>query len=265
MGGLHKAHVSNPSGRYRILDVGYGTGAWLYDMLDEYPNAQLVGIDMAPTEEENPRPGRDIRFVAHVDFTQNDWGLREGSFDLVRMSQLCGSVPDWQRLCTNAWRYLAPGTGRLELCEIDWEPCCDDGTLSSDPNAPMNLWWRTICDATERTGRPIAYPQGIASLLERIGFEIEVVDSVRLQTWEDMGIADDARPNHVARWFLTTMGRTTHDCQRLGELGDIRAYSGMSMALFTQVAGWSAEDVERLQEGMYQEITDRNIHFYQRL
>lgn len=101
---LHKAHISSPTGRPRVLDVGYGTGMWLMDMLNLYPDAALVGIDIAPIADGLPEPGGDLRYIAPVDFTQDNWGLSEGSFDFIRMSQLCGSVPDWKRLCTNALR-----------------------------------------------------------------------------------------------------------------------------------------------------------------
>lgn len=101
---LHQARISSSTGRLRCLDVGYGTGYWLYDMLDRYPHAQLVGIDMAPTVAEYPKPGQDLRCIAPVDFNQDEWYSDEGSYDLIHMSQLCGSVSDWKRLCSNALR-----------------------------------------------------------------------------------------------------------------------------------------------------------------
>lgn len=120
-----------------------------------------------------------------------------------------------------------------------------------------------MCHATERVGKPIAYPHGIASLLEQIGFELEDVVTIPLQTWEDMQ-QKDPRSQHlqsIARWFLTTMGRTEQDAG----LPEVRAFSGLSMALFTRVEGWSAEQVEQLQDDMYHEIINRNVHLYHRL
>lgn len=95
-----------PSGRPRVLDVGYGTGFWLYDMAHAFPHAHLVGIDIAPPlpGHDMTRPGADLEFRSPVDFEREDWDLNAGSYDLVHMSQLCGSVSDWARLCANALR-----------------------------------------------------------------------------------------------------------------------------------------------------------------
>ena len=206
LGTPHPARLIPHTNRPHVLDVGYGTGSWLYDMSDKYPNAHLVGIDTAPTRERDPEPSKDMHFLAPVDFESDDWGVLEGSFDLINMSQLCGSVRDWDRLCRRALRYLAPGTGRIQLIEIDWEPCCDDGTLPDD--SPMHLWWLTICRASAFNGRPIQYEHRLPRMLEQAGFEIEQNFPFTMQTWEDNrqpSTPDELRKNQVARWCMSAV------------------------------------------------------------
>lgn len=40
---LHMAPVENPQ---RILDMGTGTGIWAIDAANEYPEAEVVGVDL---------------------------------------------------------------------------------------------------------------------------------------------------------------------------------------------------------------------------
>ena len=97
--------------------------------------------------------------------------------------------------------YLTPGTGRLELIEFDWEPLCDDNTLSTAPNSPLNIWWLTMKDASKRIGRPIEYPRYLTGHLEDIGYEIEHNENVRIQSYEDH-IEGEDMPSVTARKYM---------------------------------------------------------------
>src|SRR4051795_1295425 len=44
---LFLAPLENPTA---ILDVGTGTGIWAMDFADDYPGAQVVGIDLSPIQ-----------------------------------------------------------------------------------------------------------------------------------------------------------------------------------------------------------------------
>lgn len=44
---LYLAPISKPS---RILDIGTGTGIWAIEMGDEFPDADIIGTDLSPTQ-----------------------------------------------------------------------------------------------------------------------------------------------------------------------------------------------------------------------
>lgn len=44
---LYLAPISKPT---RILDVGTGTGIWAIEMGDDFPDAEILGTDLSPTQ-----------------------------------------------------------------------------------------------------------------------------------------------------------------------------------------------------------------------
>jgi SAM-dependent methyltransferase len=42
--------TQKPGDMKRVLDMGTGTGIWAIDFADEYPDAQVVGIDLSPIQ-----------------------------------------------------------------------------------------------------------------------------------------------------------------------------------------------------------------------
>ena len=88
--------------RARVLDVGCGTGMWALNMGDALPEAQVVGIDLAPIQPQTK--GSNVTFRTPIDFEADHWPVEAGSIDLVHMAQLCGSVTDWPSLYQKAFR-----------------------------------------------------------------------------------------------------------------------------------------------------------------
>ena len=46
-GELHLAPLQDPK---HILDIGTGTGLWAIEMADRFPNSQIIGTDLSPTQ-----------------------------------------------------------------------------------------------------------------------------------------------------------------------------------------------------------------------
>lgn len=45
----------------RILDVGWGTGQWAYELCQQFPEAIVVGLDLEPSKPERPANYRFIK------------------------------------------------------------------------------------------------------------------------------------------------------------------------------------------------------------
>ena len=70
---------------YRILDIGVGSGCLLFSLLDEYPNATGIGVDISPKAlaiAEQNRKGR-LATLLQKDFYQADWIRDLGMFDII--------------------------------------------------------------------------------------------------------------------------------------------------------------------------------------
>jgi release factor glutamine methyltransferase len=72
-------------GPKKVLDLGTGTGCLLLGTLSEYPQAEGVGVDIAPKAVEVAAAnGRRLGFAGRAEFVVSDWDEKvEGSFDLV--------------------------------------------------------------------------------------------------------------------------------------------------------------------------------------
>lgn len=103
-----------------ILDVACGTGRWCAEMATLYPQANVVGFDLAPPAADAPRPD-------NVVFTQGNMleGLpfADNSVDFVHQRLVIVALPTdrWVSQIQEILRVTRPG-GWIELVEGDLLP-----------------------------------------------------------------------------------------------------------------------------------------------
>ncbi len=239
---LHRASIIPNPMPTRILDLGTGTGIWAIDIADKYPDASVVGIDLANIQPE--RIPSNLRFRIPQDF-ESPWALGEGSFDLIHLRTGCGSVSSWPEIYQRVYDHLKPVYGSFEQVELDMEPRCDDGTLPSD--SILVRWWRYLADATRRVNKPLAYNHWTGQMLQQAGFvDIqETVMRIPLNSWPA-----DPHLKDVGRWY---------------NLGMTEGLEAFSLAPFTRVNRWSLDDVKRIVRDVKKVMCDKKVHAYNNL
>ncbi|HEY1389982.1 MAG TPA: class I SAM-dependent methyltransferase, partial [Ktedonobacterales bacterium] len=144
--GNYAAPVQHPQD---ILDVGTGTGRWAREMAQAFPQARVVGIDIAPPpSEETAQSGQEAR-PRNYTFMQTDIlsGLpfADASFDFVHQRLVFLAVPTarFQEVVNELARVTRPG-GWVELIE--------GGGISQSSGDAVQTWLRWMGTASAQRG-----------------------------------------------------------------------------------------------------------------
>ena len=111
----------------KILDMGTGSGIWAMDMADQYPSAEVIGVDTAAVQPNVLPPN----LYFELDDVEHEWLWAESSFDFIHGRELIMAIRDWPRLVRQALGRLKPG-GYLQLSGSYPEFRSDDNTLPAD-------------------------------------------------------------------------------------------------------------------------------------
>lgn len=169
----------------RIVDLGCGFGksAWPFARL--YPDAEVIGIDLAgPCLELGHRKCASMGLPMH--FRQQDCrdtGLDDGSIDLVTSTMLLHELPPapLEETIQEAVRILAPG-GLLRMLDFRYtgEPLRDHvltghGVRNNEPFMPHAMAADTVamCDAVGLTNaRWVAFDERGAGRLDTLAWPV---------------------------------------------------------------------------------------------
>jgi len=138
MGGVF-AEQHNPDTFHDVLDVGCGTGGWILEAAQTYPEMHLVGIDISALMIENASvqaktQGTENRVEFHVMDALKKLEFPDNSFDFVNLRFGTSYVRtwDWPALLLEMQRVARPG-GIIRITE------CEIG-IQSTSQALMNLY-----------------------------------------------------------------------------------------------------------------------------
>lgn len=205
-----------------ILDVGTGTGIWVMDVAYDHPEAHIVGTDLSPIQPS--LVPRNVEF--EIDDNEDDWNFSE-TFDLIHTRFMNGfSIRSWPRFYKQAFEFIKPG-GWVENQEPDLCWTSDDGSM---PVGGAFATWQQLFELGLKFAGMTArcYPDVMKRQMEEAGFINVKIDSFKmpLGPW-----AKDER--------LSDAGTYLHESMQNG-------VRGISLRVFTNMLGWSVEQLEVL-------------------
>lgn len=118
-----------------ILDVGTGTGIWSIEMAKHFPQAHILGVDIALTSLPDPLPANCLFLQANI---LKGLPFPDKQFDYTHQRLLVAGIPanDWPAVVSELVRVTRPG-GWIELLEIG------DTIQNAGPATRKLLKWMT--------------------------------------------------------------------------------------------------------------------------
>lgn len=132
--------------------------------------------------------------------------------------------------------------GYLELVDIDFTLRSDDGTVPED--CAIAKWMKGMVEGARKAGLDLDLITQIPQMMRDQGFtDVQAVTMKwPINTWPK-----DARHKELGRWVNENF---TWGCE------------SMSLAIFTRLLGWTADEVRVFMAQLRQDLRDRNIHAY---
>ncbi|KAK1838132.1 methyltransferase domain-containing protein [Colletotrichum chrysophilum] len=87
-------------GARRVLDIGTGTGIWAIDFADEFPSAEVIGVDLSPIQPE--WIPTNCKF--EIDDLEKDWQFSR-PFDFIMCRGMAGSFSDLPAMIQKIYEY----------------------------------------------------------------------------------------------------------------------------------------------------------------
>ncbi|ODH37363.1 hypothetical protein ACO22_02638 [Paracoccidioides brasiliensis] len=112
----------------RVLDCGYGNGAWAVEVAEQYPFCEVIGVDISPHMKPDDTPEN---LWLQVDDLNRTFTFPPNHFDLVHSRLIASGLNSqrWPRYIQDIKMTLRPG-GWVQMAELYLNVQSDNGTLT---------------------------------------------------------------------------------------------------------------------------------------
>jgi ubiquinone/menaquinone biosynthesis C-methylase UbiE len=220
-----------------ILDVACGPGEWALAVASEYPDKQVIGIDLDATMTEFARVRALADSIPNARFRVMDatktLKFPDASFDLVNARLLFGFMPPakWPALLQECFRILRPGgIVRLTECEL------------ALTNAPVfEQVAGKLAEALKRAGQSFSPDGRTIGITPRLKPFLRQAGFTQLQ--------------HVAYAIDWSWGAQAHG----STVQDFEIGFGLLKPFLTKTNVLTAEDIEPLSYQLHKEMRSRDF------
>jgi SAM-dependent methyltransferase len=228
-----------PGAVRRILDLGTGTGEWSFDMSEQFPTADIIGVDLSPIQPTYVPA--NVRF--EIDDIEDEWTFGDASFDFIFSKvMLAGSISDFGKYFRQAYRATRPG-GYFECHELTTR-------ISSDYfNVPVESAMREWCRLMH---------QGIALMHRHLDLGFAAIASqISAAGFEDVTVIPFKQP--IGGWPADP---TLRESGRFQLAAMLEGFESLSLAVFMRMLRWEKEEVEGLLDRCRRELSRKRSCYY---
>ncbi|KAL1963448.1 hypothetical protein VTN77DRAFT_8349 [Rasamsonia byssochlamydoides] len=219
----------------RALDLGTGTGIWAIDFGEQFPSAEVIGVDLSPIQPSLVPP--NVKFL--IDDIEAEW-VYDQPFDYIHARYLMSSIKDYKKLIQQAYNNTAPG-GWVEIHDWDTTLRCADG---STKDTSIQQYYEVTRSAFTKTGYELDPGPKLEGWFPDAGFENIHVQKyiIPMGTWPK-----DERLKKLGLWNLLQ-----------AETG----FEAAAMAVLTRYEGWSKDEVTVLVAQTRSDARNPKIHAF---